>query len=634
MGSRRALAVLAGLAALLVVAVIIDLGQWWPGQEPARAPATRRLLPGCGVVQRIAWHRPGEPVVSIAREADRGMVLAGIDGLVDGLVDQAVVADVLGTLELISYRRKLPADRRARGLDEPRVRLEITCEHGGVVTLALGHLIEQVDRVWLARGGDPGAGGALPAGDPAENPADYLIDGYVARALDRSPAELRARRVFPLLGALGGRMSDPFVAGVARIEIQRGARTRVLSGSPPMVHLAQRPARAPGGIAGALATGNVRADPAMVARLGDRLRDLSIVHFVDAAPRAPAPAGAGSGLRVRVHGQGEAAGVVQELAWHGPCPGEPTMRLVSTAVGTGCVDAGALDAVAAFVGEAMVSRHLVHPAARLAEIHITPAEAPAVTLVARGSAWHLRLAASAAAAADTAEVGAVYGWLAALTRAAGGALIPADEARPGARVLAVTFTHADGRTEELALFRPERGNTWLARRNHEPVFLALDPAVVLGARGILPAGPARFRRRQVLALEPHALREAVARRGGRVVEHLVRGELLSDWDVRVPAGKRLRAGAIEAIREAAGRLRARRYLAPEPERHGARQPWRRQVEVVFDPAPVDTEPAPRRHRIDIGARTEAGCRARLDQEPTLIELDRASCDALLGPWTR
>lgn len=613
MGSRRALAVLAAVAALLVVAVVIDLGQWWPGQTPA--PVARRLLPGCGTVQRIAWQRPGAPAMRLVREAGKGMVLAGVDGL----VDEAAVADVLGTLELVSYRRKLPADRVARGLAEPRVRLEVTCEHGGVVTLALGNRIEQVDRVWLARGGDA-----------PDDSADYLIDGHAARALDRAPDALRARSVFPLLG---GRTGDPFVAGIARIEIQRGARTRVLSGSPAMVDVEPRAAGAPG----ALEAGSVRADPAMVAKLGERLRDLSIVHFVDAAPAAPAPVSA-SGQRVRVHGA--AAGVVQELTWRGPCPGEPTMRLVSTAVGTGCVDADALDAVAAFAGEPMISRHLVDPAARLTEIRVAPADAPEVSLVARGSAWHLRIATDAVAAAESgaaaattveakaaaAEVGAVHEWLAALARAVGGALVPAAEARPGARALAVTFTHADGRTEELAFFRPVRGKPWLVRRNDEPVFLALDPAVVVGERGILPAGPDRFRRRQLLALEPYGLREAVARRGGRVVEHVVRGELISDWDVRVPAGKGLRAGAIDDLREAAGRLRARRYLA------SAWRGPRREVEVVFDPGPLD--PAPRRHRIDIGARTEAGCVARLDDDPALFELDQAACDALLGPWTR
>jgi hypothetical protein len=132
--------------------------------------------------------------------------------------------------------------------------------------------------------------------------------------------------------------------------------------------------------------------------------------------------------------------------------------------------------------------------------------------------------------------------------------------------------------------------------------------------------------------EPFALREVLARDRGRLSEHLVRGQLLSDWDARVPPRAAVIPGIVDDLRQAVARVHARRLVAAAPIPAHGLEPPRRRIEAVFDPGPLDGD-APIRHHLDLGADTAQGCLARLDGQGPIFELERQICDTLLGPWT-
>lgn len=670
MASARALAVLAAVAAALVAAAAWDL--WHPGEREA-APATRRLLPGCDVT-RVRWERPQQPPVILEPAAgDRHVLRVRRHGRDLALpADPRAARDVLGTLELLAHRRAMPARRAERGLDRPRLRLHVTCADGHTAILALGQRLVPLDRVWMARTGH----GEARAGQPV----DYLIEGYAARALDRPADALRARRVFASL-------QPGSLPGDVRIDIREGERALVLGGDPALVHLdALWP--------GARVRADPDRVSELVGLLRDLAITRFLDHMSGSEPPGPdhgvgrdgdpEPGHGAGALVIRV--RGDDAATLEDL---GACPasarigaarpdaagaGPAALRLVRTGIGTGCAPADVLASVAAFLdtaspgdvpGASMVSRALVDSSASLLRIHVEPAAGPAFTLHARGSAWSMSLAGMERDAgrgsdepAETrlAEPAAVRDWLAALDAAPGTALLPArapgaaTEHSPASRAprpgpapapgaspaLTLTVAYAGGRVDRVALYRdpgarPADAPRWLALRNQEPVYIVLDAAP--HAAAIAPVSPLRFRRRALLAREPYALREVIARQAGGVVERLERGQLLDEWRVLVPPGATVRPGAVDALRQAVARVRARRFVARAPLPAHRLDPPRRSIEAVFDPGPLDTG-APTRHRLELGAGTEHGCLARLDRRGPVFELDRATCDTLRGPWSR
>ncbi|HWN72097.1 MAG TPA: hypothetical protein VNM90_30870, partial [Haliangium sp.] len=225
MASTRSLAILAGVTALLVLAVVWDVVR--PGRD--HAPGSRRLVPACDSVARVVWERPGDAPVVLEREYGLPYEVSVRRGAAELRVpaDERVVEDVLGTLELLSPRRTLPASRAERGLDPPRLRVHVTCDGGLTTTLALGNRIEAMDRVWLAR---------LDA--DANRATDYLIEGHAARALDRTADDLRARRVFARLVAS---VAPDGLSGAARVELRQGSRTLALSGQPALIDIGAGP---------------------------------------------------------------------------------------------------------------------------------------------------------------------------------------------------------------------------------------------------------------------------------------------------------------------------------------------------------------------------------------------------------
>jgi hypothetical protein len=431
--------------------------------------------------------------------------------------------------------------------------------------------------------------------------------------------------------AMAGMIPDG-LPGDARIELRQGPRALIVSGRPALVHLnATEPAR------------TARADMDHVSALVLRLRDLVIARFIDDVhSHAGGDTGEATGaepLIIHVLDQHGAAATLEEL---GPCPASPAdLRLVRTSLGTGCVAVDALAAVAAFVDQPqrMVARTLIDPGA-WARMRILTPDGVSLALVPRGGDVVMTVDYGGHGSETlTAERAAVDEWLAVLTAAVGDAVVPVAEldATPAlAFSVIVQQSGVEPMNEDIIEVyrdpRPSGTARWLARRNGEPIYLVLD--VTPHAAAIVPVEPLRFLPRTLLVREPFALREVIAHERGQMSEHLERGELLDDWAARAPARASVRPGSVDALRQSLARLRAVRFVADTPAPAHRLTPPRRRVEAVFDPGPLDAD-VPIRDRIDIGADTPHGCLARLHtgKPAPVFELDRPTCDALLGPWS-
>ncbi|MEM9493131.1 MAG: hypothetical protein AAGC55_28535 [Myxococcota bacterium] len=228
-----------------------------------------------------------------------------------------------------------------------------------------------------------------------------------------------------------------------------------------------------------------------------------------------------------------------------------------------------------------------------------------------------------------AEAEAVDAWLSALRASTSGryldpGALPAAAA-PRARI---SIVYSDGHGETLVLLSGPGPALWV-RRDDEPVVAALD--VQPHAGQLLPVAAPRFRRRQLLTLEPYGLRRAEARRGRTTVAHLVRSELLDDWRVLAPGGASVDPSVIAGLRELA-RLRVQSFaLGGRPGEYGLSTPARR-IELDYDPGPLDDQGA--RVVLLIGRQITDGCYGLLAEDPSVFILDRDTCALLLGPWTR
>lgn len=261
----------------LALAVVVALDR-----PDAPSVHNRRIVPEYDQAQLAAvtvTHADGH-AVEVRRTADGDFDLAG------GVADDEAVRALLGTIDLLSYRRRAPAAESAeRGFDTPNAVVRIELTSGARIELRVGARSGAGDLVWLARA------------DRAEH---YLVDGYAARHLARRVDDLRSRRVVDADSVTG-------------VEIYRGDDKLVFSGTDERmsVHL----------------DGRVRADAGVVARMVKDLRMLRIVRFADAdgdADDAP--------LSIRVVGSGG----VQDVGVFGAC-GE-NLRSVASPVGHGCVD--------------------------------------------------------------------------------------------------------------------------------------------------------------------------------------------------------------------------------------------------------------------------------------------------------
>jgi hypothetical protein len=267
--SQLALRRLAALVLALAGAVILD-------RPPPRAvSASDRVLPAlaAGAVRRVELARAGVPP-TVLESSPGGWRVDGHPA------DPAAVRDLLGGLEYLAWRRRLPPEHgAARGLDPPRLRVHV--DDGRVPReLLIGRAQPGLGRTWATT---PGAA------------YHYLVEDHAARALDLGAADLRRRRAI--------------IVDAARLRIDEGERAVAFSGRPPCV-------TAPAG-------GCALADRERVGVLVDGLEAVALARFLDGPPPSPA---------VRAFASGTEA-----LAIHGDCPSAIGERAVTSSAGAGCV---------------------------------------------------------------------------------------------------------------------------------------------------------------------------------------------------------------------------------------------------------------------------------------------------------
>ena len=225
-----------------------------PGFDPAR-------------VTRLVW-----PDVEATREGNtwkQGSIA----------LDADAIADVLRTLQAARWHRRASASsagqvHRTLNIDQPHGHTEI----------AIGRALVGTDQIWLVIDGEA-----------------LLVDGWVARALDRTPLDLRVRH--PLASA-------------------PRAQTLSISTGQHTIELAGRPRR--------YANGPL-ADAAALRPLEDQLAALEVVAIPDKVDGA---------RTAEVH----ADAVAFEI--HGPCAGHPDLLAESGTYGDGCIRADAWQAAA------------------------------------------------------------------------------------------------------------------------------------------------------------------------------------------------------------------------------------------------------------------------------------------------
>ena len=279
--SLRGLIIVAAIAAVLVLAVVLDAGR-------STDTTDRAVLPGFAPerVTELVWTRPGQPAIHVARAGAWQLTAPA-----PAPADPDAIGEVLAALRGARWHRR----SRVRGARPATTTLTIV---SGADRQVLGLAETDADQGWLVTGD-----------------ARLLVDSWVSRALDRELLTLRIAR--PL--------ADP-----AR------AVTIVIEGEPPAssvpsarvdLRLTGTPRRLVRPIELVLAS-----EPA--SELARALSDVALVRL----PDSPV---SGHGLAITL--SGDAGGTTVELA--GDCPGAPELVAITGTTGDGCIARAAADAV-------------------------------------------------------------------------------------------------------------------------------------------------------------------------------------------------------------------------------------------------------------------------------------------------
>lgn len=634
MHSRAALVGLALASALTCTLVLFDMAR----ERAPLEPENRLILPELGArparIARIAWHRPEQPEVAnietfeLARNARGGFSMPGVES---AFLDQETASQTFAALATMRYVRRERGPAAAFGLDRPRLVVRVVLEDDRQVVLLFGQHVPGIDRVWLARMDVPAsASTAFDAGSHAgEYPPwklgpgsqlVYLIDGHVARSLDRRPRDLRTRRVIPAAWQ-----------DITGLTLDLPGRKLELSGPPVMLHIPFETwpeaisAREPGATAPP-ATAHMAVAPEGWRALTQSLRELTLNRFLAQTDPLPAHEATGLHLVVRTRADAGQKSMTYRLTDLGPCPlpAENAERLVTTTIGLGCIDAASLERVTRVRPADLLARSVFTERPIELTFH-TPGDQP-IVIRSVGGSWSWER--------DTPiEAAAVDAWLEHLEHASDGRYLwPSDLVHAGIGPDTLTvmvsiearFTDAPPRRVDIVEL-PD--HTRFARRHGEPAYLALARSP--HAESVTPVGALRWYRRQVLALEPYSLREAVQERRSVITGRIARGEILDDWRVIIPEKRVLRAGIIDDLRELA-RLRAQAFEREAPRPSDQLDPPRARLRLYFDPSPLDEQL--RVHELDIGRATASGCLARLDGMGPVFSVAPEVCEAAVTSW--
>lgn len=567
MARHGRLAVLAVVALALCAALAIDLVN---DTEPPSVRVFPELAGGPQTVQKVTIRAPHKAPVVLARDHGALVLTEPAGALTDGDAARALAQ----ALEVLTVSRRFPADsdaRHDRGLDAPVAVVTVEIAGHAPIELAIGGEAAAHTAVWAHRAGSD---------------EDVLIDAYAARELYAGEETLRSHDPVPVAAA-----------SAERIEIAGGGHTLVASGSPLAVD------------------GSVRLAEKARTDLLAAIDDLTLRSFVDPTIPPPALDPAATTVAITVDG------TVYRIRDAGVCPSDDSLRRVTSAAGSGCIEPQALTKVARFLalGDGLYDRSLIAARQEILSLEVDLADHHYTLAPATGDGVIRVAGKTLPAAAEP-----VAATLARLASAASGPFVttPASSSPAGH----ITITYRSGARDTLTFARA--GNADLVRRNDEPVWIFLAP----GTLAALSVPAVSYRSRQVLFSEPTALRTARRTVAGKVVEDLAAGQLIGELSARVPDGAEVLPSAQEALRAVAN-LRANRVVAAAPAPRHRLSPPRATITLSFAPPPIPGA-AGRTVDLVVGARTQTGCYAKRGDLPAVFELDRKDCRALLDRWTK
>jgi hypothetical protein len=503
--SWRGVLVATGIAVLLAVVLIVDVGR-------SSRSADRSLVPGLDPdrVTELVWERPGQPAVEAIRMAGAWQIREPSSAPADAVA----IGDVLAALRGARWHRS--------GAATP-VHATLTVATGTERhKLGIGETIAGTEQVWLVDG-DRG----------------WVVDAWVGRALDRDLLSLRIRA--PLADI---RRAQTIV--IDRAEEGRSSDSAAMVGVGGAIRIEGRPRRMVRPMALLLAT-----EP--IDELERALDELTIVRALSGAAGA-------RGVAISIAGGGVPATSPITVEIGGSCPGSPQLVAISGSAGDGCVDAAA----AAAIDRAVAA--LRQPPPKIVERRPIPFE-PRRVVLADGVAVEVAPLRVGDHAADPARVAELLAALSAPAEVAvlpsapsapadGVGASPAAVGARGARtdvstraaVRQLVVTDRSGGTTVLDLLSDR-----LVARDGEPVALRLAP----GAWSLV-VRPSRELRDATLWLEePTTITSVRIDRVG-----YQRGAVIGEW-ARQPAGT-ADGAALEALAAAVAAPRALGFLDAAP----------------------------------------------------------------------
>ena len=530
--------------------------------------------------------------------------------------DFDAVDSVLGALEWADARRTIEGvsaqDRATFGLDEPRLRAFFTVA-GERVPVAFG-------------GEDPQASGVYASlGDET---IAYVVGKDLFEALDHDASWLRTKELLVEAGA----------ARASRLRLEGAAGTRVLEKRGGQWWLTEphegwAAARAVNellrGLEGLRAERFVADDPESLAQYGLD-EPMHLAHFE--RPRGDGAETVEATLRIG-RSCDESEGQVYARVDEGPVV---------------CVTAESVAGLGKTAEELRESRLVTARDEEVQRVDLVSGNRR-LELYREEGEWKMRSRQGPREIEATADPQAVADFLRDARAVTARSFVRADDAAvrerglgsPVATLTIVTPGEESGE-ETTAVVRVGRASsgTW-ARRGEEPTLLEIDETAI----DVLDTSPTRFRARAVIDEHDAQLtRLAIRRRAEReVVERADDG-----FRVVEPIAVAADDAVMRAIAGALAELSAERFVAEQaaPE-HGLAQP-RFVVEARFEePAGGDDDhghdhgeendaPEPardpvRNYLVRIGAETDDGAYARLDDDPAVFVIDRALVDAIERP---
>lgn len=540
--SWRGLAVAAAIAVALAAITAVDLLR-----TNGSGAVDRALVPGFDParVTELIWERAGQPAIRAVRAGERWELRA--PGPIPA--DAGAIGDVLAALRGARWHR--------RG-DAPPPHATLTVIAGGERhVLGVAAPIAGTEQSWIVRDGQ----GAV-------------VDGWVARALDRDRLSLQVHR--PLADAASARTIT--VTGAVTVPASLAARPGAARGAGDAAGGGRIELRIEGMPRRLIRPEPLLLAPELAAALERALRDVAIVLI----PDRPS---SGHGLAIEITGPRGAA-VAVELG--GACPGAPGLVTVSGTAGDGCVEPAAADAVHAAVAA------LHQPPAAIVERRPVPFE-PAQVALPDGAALATSPPRVGDAAADVTRVAELLAAIAAPAE-----VVPRPAGPPIAHV---TATDRAGAAIALDLFADR-----VLARPGEPV--ALRPAP--GAWSLLTR-PSRELRELALWVEEPTTITALVVDGVRYQ----RGQVIGAWQ-RQPAGP-VDAARIEAL---VTQLAAPRALGL------ADGPLAAAHRVTLEVTPPAG--APVRHALELGAPRGSRCPAHTGDDTVVLPAAICSEVAALG----